>query len=429
MTLYNEEYEMCLLGSMLMDNEIIPDILSEVRKDFFWFSINKEIFEYISHLYNEGKNVDITVVSAKFPRKIDYVAELTNKVASTSNVNFYIEQVTKLYLARESQKLIKDSLSSLTPDNVIKTISELDNNLVNLSTGLSATKETTNRTILVDFINFLDASLKSKEKYIGLETGFHQLDDLLDGLPSKTYITLAARPSIGKTAFAISLLQGLALKKIPCGIFSLEMTNMSLIKRMVSSMTGISSFYMNHGIAMQTQSLVQKINIAMQKIYEMEIYMFDSTYSKYINQLDQIMAHIRTLAKKGVKVFFIDHIGLVKHPDKQLKRCEQVGDITFQLHQLAQQLDVTIIGLNQLKRDAEGKKPTLADLRESGDIEQNSDICMFLHRDRAQGQEIRIPTELLILKNRDGGVGTINLDFIPKFTKFVESAEEKEQIA
>ena len=191
------------------------------------------------------------------------------------------------------------------------------------------------------------------------------------------------------------------------------------MKRLTSLKSGLTIGSISHGTCVRSQNQLVKLQVAVSKIYEMPLYIHDESLR---NEKD-LLSRIRYMAKiNGVKVFFVDHIGLVKHSMPSMKRVEQLDDITQQLLHLAQELNIAIILLCQLRRDAEGKEPALNDLRDSGSIEQNADVCIFLHHERSKGEEEFLEAKVIVAKNRDGACGSSNMNFYPKLTKFVEVA-------
>src|SRR5574344_171096 len=425
MKLYSEDYEQCVLGCMLMDNSCIDVVNAILKREYFFIEAYARVFDRISEIYDKEKSVNIVMLSGQTEGiRPDTIASLTDKVATSANAEFYAKDIKTFYLARKLRQMCTENKDSVSNVNVNEALIKFDEAITNMMANSTTNEVDTAVKLTNVFIDELKKAVDFKGQYLGYDTGFNSLNDILDGLPTGKLTVIAARPSIGKTALAVNMMNNIAKKGIPVAIFSLEMSNISLMRRMVSSDTGISSYLMLHGMAQKSMENCKKINIALEKMYSTKISMFDTHNCE--RDIMSIVSHIRALSKSGTKVFFIDHIGLIKHPSTMMKRYEQVGDITMMLHDLAQNLNVSIVALCQLKRESEGKTPTLADLRESGDIEQNSDICMFLHRDRAQGDELQIPTDLMVIKNRDGQCGTAKLLFLPRYTKFIDVPKENE---
>ncbi|MCQ2086537.1 MAG: AAA family ATPase [Bacilli bacterium] len=415
----NESYERALLGCMLLDNSIIDEISHHLEKVAFCVYKNQAIYDQICTLYLENKHVDILALTQRC-RNIDpsYIASLTD-IASSANYNFYLEEVKKLYLARDLKNEVVEKLSTLSSDNVIETIHSIDSQLTSYMT-FEKTKPLSLKEMCVPFTEKLSEVMKTKPEYLGVDTGWKNLNDILDGLQSGKLAILGARPSVGKTAFALQLASNLCRNNIPTDIVSLEMSAQTLMNRMVSFETGIPIYYLTHGL-ITSSTMMGKLNVAMNRLFNYPMNIHDSG----MENEQKLYSFIRTQAKLcGTKVFIVDHIGLIRHSNANMKRVEQLDEITDKLAHLAKELDVTIVCLCQLKRDAEGKEPTLSDLRDSGAIEQNADICMFLHRNRATGNETEIPSKIIVIKHRDGACGTADMIFYPKLTKFAESSDD-----
>lgn len=411
-------YEKNLLGSMLFDNGCIDAVKTIVCKDFFAVETYKELFEQICTGYAEDGHIDILTLTQRCPRiNAGVIASLTDEIVSAKTAELYARNIRNQYQARMVKEIFSSNAQEISPLNVTNIIDNVTRDLLNIA-GSASMSEAVSAAKLVDtFLATVQKGIVEKPEYLGIKTGFTDLDDMLDGIPTKQLTIIGARPSIGKTAFATNLMTGIATYGTPCAMFSLEMTNEQIAKRMFSSETGLSGYLLTHGMIGQGMNMYNKINTAAEKFASLPLLFLDN--NQCTRDLPTIVAKIRSLAKTGTKVFFIDHIGLIQHNNQSLKRYEQIGDITFTFKNLSKDLDISIIALCQVRRDVEGKEPGLNDLRESGDIEQNADICMFLHRARATGNETIIPTKLIVSKDRDGSCGTVELDFLPKLVKFV----------
>ena len=423
--IFNLDFERQILGAMLLDNGCIDAVELALRPEFFYSAENRGVYRSIAEIYEKHKSCDLLMLAAKIGNA-SYVSSLTDGVTTSANVDYYTTQIKNMYLAREARRVYSEALNSVDGDNVMEVMNRTDDFTVRMAGQSSAGEEDTMQTLLVRAVNDIDERLKSGQqtRYLGPETGFEALDELMDGLPLGETTVIGARPSIGKTALMQALLLGVAKQGTPCSVFSLEMTSMSLIKRTLASETRTKPYFIQHGLVLSTRGGIQKFNATVEKLFGYDIRYYDS--SKTDRFLDSIVARIRFDAKKGVKVFFIDHMGLVKHRQVAMKRYEQVHDIMSTLQTLAQTLNIAIVILCQLKRDSEGKIPTLDSLRESGDIEQDADNILFLHRERAKGNETTIPTSLILAKRREGACGTVNLTYFPQIVRFEETAKEKQ---
>ena len=416
---FNVEYEYTLINIMLLDNTLIDIIAGVVKPKAFYDSKTRRIYETIVEQYAKDRYSNIATLCAQLKgmNPVD-IAELTNRTSSTENWEYYADNIKRLYATRKLKVKLSEDSKNLTPDNVLDTIHDLDSSL-NSYLKYDDNKPVDVKDLCNEMLTQVQIAAKSDARYLGYDTGWGNLSDIIDGLQSGKLVILGARPSVGKTAFALQLASNLCKQNIPVSIFSLEMTSMSLMNRLTSIETGFSIYELQHGMCF-SQANIAKLQGGLSRIYNMPLQIFDSGISNEKVLLSQLRVQAKT---KGTKVFIVDHIGLVRHSNPIMKRVEQLDDITQKLLHLAQELDVTIICLCQLRRDAEGQKPCLADLRDSGAIEQNADICMFLHRDRAEGNEMFIPAEVIVIKHRDGACGTAKMNFIPKRTKFEELKE------
>lgn len=423
----NKDYEDCLLGSMLLDPSVVNDVMMNVSENAFVFGRNKQIFSAIVDLVSHGQPVDVLTISDKSNVDMKTIGALTDVVPSGSNAVFYAEKLNKLYMAREAKKSLLSAVEELGDENVTDVVCQLDNSLNAITSKNTAVKATTQKELVMAVMEMMQEAQKTKPELLGMRTGFKNLDTLLDGMPSgdEGYITIAARPSIGKTSIASQIATGLASNGNRGAVFEFEMSARTLLMREFCIETGIAPYFVKHGLATSTQSMMMKVRAGMQKLFDLPIEYYDVTNAK--TNITWLENKIRQLAKEGVKWFVIDHLGLITHDNSSLKEYEALKDITARLQKLCRKYGITIIQLVQLNRVAEGERPTLAQLKGSGSIEQDSDIVMMLHRDRAQSPEdTQIPTDLIVAKNRNGSTGTIKLHFFPKFTRFVEAEEEKE---
>ena len=416
---FNVEYEYILINIMFIDNTLIDNISGVVKPKAFYDAKTRRIYETIIDQYSKSQICSIATLCSQL-KGIDPadIAELTNRTASSENWEYYADNIKRMYATRKLKVKLAEDSKNLNPENVLDTIHDLDSSLTDYM-KYDDNKPVDVKDLCNEMIKQVQEAAKNDSPYLGYDTGFENLSGILDGLQLGKLVILGARPSVGKTSFALQLAGNLCKQNIPVSIFSLEMTAKSLMTRLTSVETGFSIYELQHGMCF-SQANITRLQGGLSRIYNMPLQIFDSGISNEKTLISQIRVQAKT---KGTKVFVVDHIGLVRHSTPQMKRVEQLDDITQKLLHVAQELNVTIICLCQLRRDAEGQKPCLADLRDSGAIEQNADICMFLHRDRAEGNEMFIPAEVIVIKDRDGACGTAKMNFIPKKTKFEEIKE------
>ena len=424
--LYSKEYEECLLGSMLLDNDIIDDIESSIREEYFYFSNNKTIYKKITELYDVNKCCDIMMLSNLLPSFAQIIAELTSRVSSSSNYKFYVKEIKNLYKERKYLSNITDINENKDNKTIDEVLAEADNAIMTLVNDVSTVEEDTAHSLCTWYVKYIDGNIKNRlnDSLIGYDSGFEGINTLLDGIPKDILWVIGARPSMGKTSMAEQLFYNLCSKNVPSAFFSLEMKSTAIMSRIVSANTGIRLSMMKHG--MITKQQLSQMQIFITNMFTLPMVMVDTSKRQVGRDVDSICSKIRSLAKRGTKVFFIDHLGFISCSSKT-KRNEQVGEITKRLADLKNQLGITIILLCQLTRDTEGKEPSLNSLKESGDIEQDADIVSFIHRDREMEGVERVSAKFITEKNRDGRCGIVNLDFYPYITKFADERKNVQE--
>jgi replicative DNA helicase len=291
--------------------------------------------------------------------------------------------------------------------------------------------------IIPEAIKIIEDRFVTKQEYTGVPSGFKELDKLTSGFQPQELIIIGARPSVGKTALALSMAANISIKsKVPTAFFTLEMSDMSLVQRLISSEAGIESNALRTGY--MTNADLKKLVDAASKIYEAPLYIVDMPNMKLLD----LRAQARRLrVQQKVEIIFVDYLTLITSENYQLPRHEQVAEISRSLKSLARELDIPIIALSQLRREVEGKQrdhsgPGLADIRESGSIEQDADLVMFLHRkEEKEGDPKKseaepppipgvLPTDLIIAKQRTGPTGIVKILFHKKFAKYASVSRD-----
>lgn len=419
---FNAEYEKVVLGVMLIDNSLIDIIAGRLNKDCFSVAKYKYIYEKIITVWHEKGCANILALSTYLNGKINAIdlAELTDSTPSSSGWEFYVKELINLYTARRMKYELGELTASLNGQNTDDVIAELNSKVAKfMEIGGNESKDT--KSLVFKISEQMQEAFKNNAMYLGYDCGYENLNQIVDGFQTKQMYVVGARPSIGKTAFALGLLSGFAKNKIPCSVFSLEMSAESLFYRLISSESKIPSWQIRKGICLHSKESIAKIQSTFQRVFEWPVNIFDTD----IDNDSILYSKIRYEAKiNGSKVIMIDHLGLIESSQTSGQRYVDVGRITKTLHKMAKELDVCIILLCQVARAAEGKKPTLAELRESGNIEQDADVIMFLHRER-DANEKNIPTEVIVEKNRDGRIGTAKFLFQPDMSKFVEDRGQR----
>lgn len=423
------EAETATLGAILLDPDAIGVVIRYLRADNFYSLQNQKIFSAVLSLYNEGKTVDLITLSEKLrlEGELDaaggsgYLASLTDTVPTSANVEYYakivLDRSVRRKLSAIASKIIADCHNESEDSRVVlesaqKQIFDLTD--ANQSASVSSPKE-----LIPQAIGAIEKLYKNRDSYSGIPSGFGDLDAMTSGFQKSELVIVGARPSVGKTALALSMAAHISIKKkIPAAFFSLEMSGLQLMFRLLSSESHISSHSIRTGFLKLTD--LESIQDAAGKIYEAPLYLVDMPNMKLLD----LRAMARRIKQQyDVGIIFIDYLTLITSENTLIPRHEQIAEISRSLKALARELDIPVVALSQVKRDAEGKTPTLADLRESGSIEQDADVVMFLHRERSSGEEA-IETKLIVAKQRNGPVGDIEILFRPKYTEFVSKTRD-----
>ena len=431
---YNEEAEAAVLGALLINFSL--DNLDTVRMylgpgDFFKSS-NQKIFNAIETLEKKGSGVDLLTVTEELKTQglleksggVGYIAELTSSVPTTANIGYYSKIVQETSIRRKLLNIGAEIHAQAHNDSLetSEIVEDIERKVFEINDQRSVDSMKSAGDVIKEAIYAIEQRYSQKGDFTGIPSGFDELDSMTTGFQSSEMIVIGARPSVGKTAFALTLAANVAIKKkIPCGFFTLEMTTLSVMQRLLSIQANIHSNKIRTGLLKPSD--FNSLTDAASHIYEAPLWIDDTPNMKLLDLRSQAR---RMVSKFGVKIIFIDYLGLITFEDKRIPRHEQMSEVSRSLKALARELEVPVIALSQVGRQTEGKAPGLADLRESGAIEQDADMVMFLHRDRgidnSEGPPENIETELIIAKQRNGPVGVVKMAFIPHFTKFVPLA-------
>jgi len=434
----NIEAEKALLGSVFWSQTALQKVCEEVEKDLFYLDTHAKLFDVIQNLYVNHEPVEIdTVVSELVNRNllnqiggVEYLNEIVNSVATGANVEYYINKVYEKYTLRRMIEVATNIVTEASnPEvSVSETIDLAEKNILNVTKLRKTTSFRSVQEVLTKTQDDLEMLAKNKGKLTGLTTGLGDLDALTEGLHPTQLIIIAARPAVGKTAFALNV--GMAAAKSTkknIAIFSLEMPAEQLILRMISSLGQIDNKKLQTG-RLENDDW-RRVNEAISQLADTNIYFHDAggiTPS-------EIKAKCRRLATQGegLGLVIIDYLQLIDSSSKYAgSRQQEVSEISRSLKTMALELDVPVIALSQLSRNVEkreDKKPVLSDLRESGSIEQDADIVAALHAPEVEGvqnDDIPTPIELIILKHRNGPIKTIDLLFKKKTSTFLSIKRE-----
>jgi replicative DNA helicase len=438
---HDDELERAALGSLLADDQAIDTARqSRLRQGDFYSRAHQKIFETISALDEHNLKPDIQTVIQELKQKCKldeaggaaYVASLTSIVPSSANIEYYIQSVLDHSL-RRSLLRVASEIGVAAYDESRESheiLDKVEQSIYELRDERQAFPYKKLSEVLLPTFDKIEEVYKTKNALTGIPTGFERLDEMTTGFQPADFIIIGARPSVGKTALALNMAAHIAFRNnIPIAFFSLEMTDMSLAQRLISSAAQVDGNKMRSGHI--TSDDFRRIRDTLGVFCDAPFYIVEIP-DKELHQLRSQARKLRS--KEGVQIIFIDYIGLIVHENSKLPRHEQIGEISRSLKGLARELDIPIVALCQLNRDMEktghGQQPTLANLRDSGSIEQDADLVMFLHRkppakDKKMGEDEPvtniegIPTELIIAKQRNGTVGIIDLMLQAKYTRFV----------
>ena len=427
------EAEKALLGSIMIRPDVINEVMDVVAAHSFYVEKHRNIWKTMLELFSKGTPIDLLSLSSRLKEKeqleqvggASFLTELVNAVPSSTNAKHYAEIVEKKHMMRSLIEAAEhigelgfDEASELEDllDRAEKKIFEVTN--YSGSSKFVELKDT-----LVEAWERIDRLHKTKDEMRGVPTGFKELDNKLAGFQKSDLIILAARPSMGKTSLALDIARKTAINhNIPVGIFSLEMSSQQLVDRMLSAESQVDSWKIRTGHNLSIEDDFGRIRDAMDKLSKAPIYIDDQPG----NNILKMRAIARRLkSEKGLGLIIVDYLQLMvptqsRNSDNVV---QQVTEISRSLKNLARELDVPVIALSQLSRAVEqrGGKPRLSDLRDSGSIEQDADVVMFIHREDKynENSDKKGIAEILIEKHRNGPTGIAELFFDDKKTSFM----------
>ena len=408
------------------------EIVNFLRPERFYSLQNQVIFEGLLSLFKQNIHGDILALINELTKlgKLEqaggaaYISSLTDTVPSSANIEYYAKVVMDRATRRDLIKISSEMRSSAF--EVSRESADLLGEAEQKIFALNERNETTTiysmQDVMTKTIELIDARSKSKNQFTGVPTGYAKLDSMTCGFQKQEMIIIGARPSIGKTAFALSMMQNIAIeKKIPCGFFSLEMPYESIGQRLLSQESRIPSGKLRSGVL--TLAEFKKLQDAAGRCFNSPLYIVDTPNMKLLD--------LRAMARRmkvahDVQIIFIDYIGLISTENPNAPVYEQISEISKSLKALARELEIPIVVLCQVSRDAEGQEPNLAQLRGSGSIEQDADVVMFLHRDRKSLDENNAvqDAKLIVAKQRNGMTGDVELMFLAGYTKFESAVKE-----
>ncbi|MGP1458819.1 MAG: replicative DNA helicase [Treponema sp.] len=430
---HNLDAEQAVLGALLLEWGAMSDVVTMLKADRFYSFQNQMIFEAMVSLFKQNVHGDTLTIINELTKlgKIEqaggtaYIASLTDTVPTAANVSYYVgivlDAAVRRDLIRMSSELRASSFDETRSSRTL--LEDAEKSIFTLSDRNESTQIYEMKDVVSSTIELIDRRYKNNSELTGIPSGIAKLDTMTSGFQKSEFIVIGARPSIGKTAFALSMMQTIAVEKhIPCGFFSLEMSYQSIGQRLLAQVSRLPSYKLRSG--QLSMADFQKLQDAAGMCYNAPLYIVDTPNMQLIDL--RAMAR-RMKVNQGVQAIFIDYIGLITTENPAAPVYESVSEISKSLKALARELDIPIIALSQVARDAEGQEPNLAQLRGSGSIEQDADVVLFLHRDRKimEEKEPVQDAKCIVAKQRNGATGDVIMKFFPTFTKFENSAEEQ----
>lgn len=433
---YSMEAEQALLGAALLDSSIISQLVESLRPEMFYARQNGEIFLEIVQLFTSGAPIDfVTLLGAVQKAKVFesedaakiYLTTIAETVPSLSHTDSYVKIIHEKYLVRQLMNAAKNILEQSGEENDADILLEsAEQKIFAIRSGRDTSALTPISSVILDtYAHLQEISGPNRAQYLGIPTGFTYLDTMLTGgLGRSDLIILAARPGMGKTSFALNIATNVAKKQgVPVAVFSLEMTKDQLVSRILSSEAAIDSHAFRTG-GLSTGDW-EDLARASEVLATTPMYLDDTSNIT----ISEMKAKIRRInqdpAKPDIGAIIIDYLQLMSTGKRTENRVQEISEITRNLKIMAKELNVPVIALSQLSRSAEKNRtdhrPMLSDLRDSGSIEQDADIVMFLYReayyDDGEGADQTI-AECIIAKNRHGEVGKIDLGWDGTHTRF-----------
>lgn len=436
----NVEAEQSVLGAILMDNSALTTALELISEDDFYKESHRRIFSSMAELFDRNEPIDIITLTDQLKRKNDldavggsgYLVSLVSMVPTSANIRYHSKIVREKSMLRGLLRSVTDIASNvyeseLDPEELIdfaeKTVFDLSDKRIKASF-------VTLKEVIKDSFQMIEHLYDRKEAITGVPSGFGKLDELTTGFQKSDLIIIGGRPSMGKTAFSLNIAQHVGVEmKEPVAIFSLEMAKEQLAFRMLCSEAMVNSNDIRKGFIRKDDW--HKLTSAASKLAGSPIFIDDSSGMTVL----EMRAKARRLkAEHGLSLVIVDYLQLMRGRGNAERREQEISEISRSLKGLAKELRVPVIALSQLNRGVEtrggSKKPTLADLRESGAIEQDADVIIFLYRDEVYNKDMqdnKNKAEIIVAKQRNGPTDTVTLTFLSHCTRFTDYTDREYQ--
>lgn len=427
----NLEAEQAVLGAILLAPEALVTAMEWVQAEDFYNPIHQMIYTAMIELGEDNQPIDLVTLTAKLHGKqqlenignVSYLTKLANAVPTAANVDYYARMIEEKSIIRRLIRIATEIVSEgyTGGEDVGELLSDAEQRILEISMRRSAGGFVAIKDVLMDVYERVETLNQQSDSTIGIPSGFPDLDKMTSGFQRNDLIIVAARPSVGKTAFALNIAQNVGVRaQETVAIFSLEMSAAQLVQRMVCAESNVDASKLRTG-SLEDHDW-EKLTMAIATLSEAEIYIDDTPG---ITVMD-IRTKCRRLKKeRGLSLILIDYLQLIHSRGKSMEnRQQEVAEISRTLKQIARELEIPVIALSQLSRGVEqrqDKRPLMSDLRESGSLEQDADIVAFLYRDDYYNKDTEKKNiiEIIIAKQRNGPVGTVELVFLKNFNKFV----------
>ncbi|MCX7822739.1 MAG: replicative DNA helicase [Syntrophobacterales bacterium] len=433
---HSKEAERSLLGGLLQDQSVIPGVLELLKGDEFFIPSHKKIFKAISELFSENQPVDLVTVTERLKTKgeleniggVTYLAQLTDRVVSGEHAIAYARLISDKAVLR---KLIEISGKIIgwcyeNPERVDDVLDRAEMAIFSLSEARIQNSYFPIDSIVRQNLIFIETLRNRQEAITGIPSHFTDLDRLTAGFQRGDLIVIAGRPGMGKTAFALNIARNVAVEsERPVAFFSLEMSKEQIGMRLMCMEARVDSQKLRTGFVSQEE--VARLMATGQVFMQAPLYIDDQPS---ITPLELRAKARRIMSEKGLELIIVDYLQLMRIPERVERREQEISEISRSLKALAKELNIPVIALSQLNRKVEerhDKRPQLSDLRESGAIEQDADVIIFLYRDEVYNKDTSDKgiVEVLIRKQRNGPTGNLKLSFIGSYTRFENLAQER----
>lgn len=429
------DLEESVLGALMLEKEAVNEVIDVLQPESFYKEAHQKIYNAIKELFGESEPIDILTVTERLRKNNDlevvggpfYISQLTNKIGSAANVEFHARIISQKYIQRELIQISTDTITKAYDEttDVFELLDEAESNLFRVAEG-NIKKNFENMSDLVqqaikqvEFLNNQGSGVS------GVPTGFTKLDAVTSGFQKSDMVVIAARPGMGKTAFVLSMARNTAVDfNLPVAVFSLEMSSLQLVNRLIASETELDAEKLKKGNLEPHEW--QQLNAKVTKLTKAPIYIDDTPALNVF----ELRAKCRRLkSQHNIQMVIIDYLQLMTAGADKGNREQEISTISRSIKSIAKELNVPIIALSQLSRAVEtrggDKRPQLSDLRESGAIEQDADMVMFIYRpeyynlmEDDEGNDTSGMGEIIIAKHRNGGLEDVKLRFIGKLAKF-----------